>query len=226
MAKTVFPDGPPTRVGARVGDQLPGCGPRSRARGAASTRPRRTRSGHRCRHDRCDVGPALGRTHRPVRRHGHAPNGSATATPAVHRSVPSGRATDGSAWPHPRTPVDQVGAITRWPGLDEKWHDIRRGPLNGVELNELVSAFTTRAAHHKTWSARSRPSVCPCPPESAVVGPLRSHVAHRGSLERLRHPRSRRTNRLPRHDVAYPLLARRDHDNAGEPLGASTGGIA
>jgi CoA:oxalate CoA-transferase len=189
MAKTGFPDGPPTRAGATIGDQVPGMWA---AFGVLAALRQRDLDG---RGQMVDVAmldsmltlmwdePLDEYEDRgmPERVGNGDPRGAPFDTFPTSDGWVALAAPANSQW-------EKLAPYLGGAALDEKWRDHFTRANERAELNELVAAFTqarTTAQCVTALEPAGIPIAAVNPPWWARHDP---HVAHRGALEQLRHP--------------------------------------
>ncbi len=226
MAKTGFPDGPPTKVGATIGDQLPGV---FAALGIVAALRQRDRDPLR-RGQIVDVAmfDALVALvwDEPVddyeaqgfpMRVGNADSRGAPldAYPTADGWITVVIVSD-SQWDRMARLLDRADLAERYPTI--RLRGEARDEINGVVADWCRSRSTVEVA--AAFERIEIPSGVVAAPWSAPRDP---QVVHRGSLERLGHPDL--TERSPYHGPVLPLrLSRADvrATTPAEPLGTST----
>ena len=223
MAKTGFTDGPPTRVGATVGDQLPGMWA---ALGVLAALRQRDLDGRGQVIDVAMIDAMLALLwDEPIDQYEDMgmPERFGNGDP---RGAPFDTFRTNDGWIALAAPANsqwvKLAPLLGGAALDEKWLDHHTRAREQVALNEIVNAFTSVRSSEQVVREVEALGV----PVSAVNPPWWGrrdpHIAHRGSLERLRHPDlDEPTGYL---GTMLPIrFSRAEISTApAEPLGAST----
>jgi formyl-CoA transferase len=226
MAKTGFPDGPPTKVGATVGDQVPAL---FAALGILAALRQRERDG---RGQLLDVAmldsllallwdepiDAFEAQGLPER----VGNGDPRGAPLdVFRSADGWLAlvlTQDAQW-------SALCAEMGRPELAQRWPDYASRIAAREAVNEAVAAWCLTLGSDDAVARLLALGIPAGPVRSPYAAPRDPHVAHRGALVRLRHPG--RGEPTPFLGPALPIRFSRAGADAtpAEPLGASTDAV-
>lgn len=223
MAKTGFPDGPPTRVGATVGDQLPGMWA---AMGVIAALRQRDLDGRGQMVDVAMIDAMIALLWdepidqyedmgQPERIGNGDPRGAPFDTFPTRDGWVAIAAPGNSLWVKLEPLLDDRAR-------DPKWSNHQTRARERHELNAIVTTFTSARSGAEVVDAIAAVGV----PVSTVNPPWWGrrdpHVAHRGSLERLRHPDLDEPTQWL--GTTLPIrFSRADTSTApAEPLGAST----
>lgn len=226
MAKTGFPDGPPTKVGATIGDQVPAL---FAALGVVAALRQRDREG---RGQQVDVAmldalvtllwdePLDDYEDRgvPERVGNGDPRGAPLDTFATTDGWAAVVLTNDGQW-------QRLSALMGRPELAERWPGYRERMAHREEVNAAVADWCRERRTAEVVDRFVGIGVPVGPVQSAFAARRDPQVAHRGALERLRHPD------LPEPtDFLAPVLplrlSRADTRLApAEPLGASTNAV-
>ena len=226
MAKTGFTDGPPTRVGATVGDQLPGMWA---ALGVLAALRQRDLDGRGQVVDVAMIDAMLALLwDEPIDQYEDTgvPERFGNGDP---RGAPFDTFRSSDGWVALAAPANsqwvKLAPLLGEAALADKWLDHHTRARERVELNEIVSDFTMARTSQQVVAEVEAVGV----PVSAVNPPWWGrrdpHVQHRGSLERLRHPDiDEPTGYL---GTMLPIrFSRADISTTpAEPLGASTDAV-
>jgi formyl-CoA transferase len=226
MAKTGFPDGPPTKVGATIGDQVPAL---FAALGVVSALRQRDREGVGQRVDVAMLDSLLtllwdepiddfAAQGLPERIGNGDPRGAPLDVFATRDGHTALVLTQDSQW-------TELCEVMGRPELATRYPDYRARLAEREAVNEAVAVWcreqTTDAAVEQLLAL----GIPAGPVRSPYDAPSDPHVRHRGALQRLRHPdRAEPTDFL---GPALPIrLSRADGDTPpAEPLGASTDAV-
>jgi crotonobetainyl-CoA:carnitine CoA-transferase CaiB-like acyl-CoA transferase len=226
VATPGFPDGPPTKVGATIGDQVPAL---FAALGVVAALRQRDREGRGQRVDVAMLDSLLtllwdepiddfAAQGLPERIGNGDPRGAPLDVFTTRDGYAALVLTQDAQW-------SQLCDIMGRPELRTRYPDYRARLADREAVNAAVAAWcreqTTDAAVEKLLAL----GIPAGPVRSPYDAPQDPHVLHRGSLQRLRHPdRSEPTDFL---GPALPIrLSRADGDTSpAEPLGASTDAV-
>jgi formyl-CoA transferase len=226
MAKTGFPDGPPTKVGATVGDQVPAL---YAALGVMAALRQRERDGRGQHVDVAMLDSLLALLWDEPIDEFEAQGIPERVGNGDSRGAPLGvfQTTDGwvtlvmtqdAAWP-------QLCAVMGRQELAARWPDYRARLADRDEVNDVVSAWCRTQQTDVAVEKLLALGIAAGPVRSPYAARRDPHVAHRGALVPLRHPDlAEPTSFL---GPALPIrLSRGDTTTApAEPLGASTDAV-